>query len=73
MRGPLAESLHSRGTIRLLKMSETIEVFTFWPHALKRRDLKSRLAYVWARTAARVPRRVALKRGALAVAAVAVG
>jgi len=51
MRGPLADSLHSRGTIRLLKMSETIEVFTFWP---------------------RVPRRVALAAGALAVAAVAV-
>src|SRR5262245_45930271 len=27
MRGPLAQSLHSRGTIKLPKMSETIEVF----------------------------------------------
>lgn len=72
MRGPLAESLHSRGTIRLPKMSEVIEVFTFLPTAPRRRDLKARLAYHWARTASRVPRRVALIVGALAVAGVAV-
>jgi TolB-like protein/class 3 adenylate cyclase/Flp pilus assembly protein TadD len=72
MRGPLAESLHSRGTIRLPKMSETIEVFTFLPRTLKRRDLRSRLIYHWVRTVSRVPRRVALIAGGLAIAAATV-
>jgi TolB-like protein/class 3 adenylate cyclase/Flp pilus assembly protein TadD len=72
MRGPLAESLHSRGTIRLPKMSETIEVFTFLAHAPPTRDIKARLAYLWARTTSGIPRRVALGVGALAVAATAV-
>ena len=72
MRGPLAQSLHSRGMIRLPKMSETIEVFTFLAHAPPTRDIKARLAYLWARTSSAIPRRVALAVGALAVAAVAV-
>jgi TolB-like protein/class 3 adenylate cyclase len=72
MRGPLADSLHSRGTIRLPKMSEVIEVFTFLPHGPRRRDLKARLAYFWARTTSRVPRRAALIAGAVVIAAAAV-
>jgi TolB-like protein/class 3 adenylate cyclase len=70
--GPLVQSLRSRGTIKLAKMSETLEVFTFLPDALLRRDLRARLAHLWARTTSRVSRRVALAGGAVAVAAAAV-
>ncbi len=71
MRGPMAHSLRSRGTIKLPKMSETIEVFTFLPEAPPQRTLKDRLNYLWALVAARVPKRVALIGGAFAVAVVA--
>ncbi|MBI1212954.1 MAG: tetratricopeptide repeat protein [Alphaproteobacteria bacterium] len=73
MRGPLAHSLRSRGTIKLPKMSETIEVFTFLPEAPPRRTIKARLNYLSALFHARVPPRVALAGGALIVAALAVG
>jgi TolB-like protein/Flp pilus assembly protein TadD len=72
MRGPLVDSLHSRGTIRLPKMSEVIEVFTFLPRGPRRRSLRARLVYWWVRTTARVPRRAAMIAGAAAVAAAAV-
>jgi TolB-like protein/class 3 adenylate cyclase/Tfp pilus assembly protein PilF len=72
MRGPLAQSLRSKGTIKLAKMSETIEVFTFPVGSPPRRDLKARLAYLWARMSARVPKHVALIGGATATAAIAV-
>ncbi len=72
MRGPLAQSLRSRGTIKLAKMSETIEVFTFEPDAPPRRGLHGRAAYLRAWVASRISKRVALAGGAVAVAATAV-
>jgi len=72
MRGPLAQSLRSRGTIKLAKMSETIEVFTFEPDAPPRRDLHARVAYLRAWLASRVSKRAARVAGAVAVAAAAV-
>jgi TolB-like protein/class 3 adenylate cyclase len=72
MRGPLAQSLRSRGTIKLAKMSETIEVFTFSDEAPPPRDLRARLAYLWERTTSRFSKKVALAVGGVAIAAAAV-
>src|SRR6185369_3572657 len=48
------------------------EVFTFLPEAAPPRDLRARLAHLWALTTSRVSPRVALVVGALAIAATAV-
>ncbi len=72
MHGPLAQALHSKGIIKLAKMSETIEVFTFLADAPPRRDLRARLAYLWAKATSRLSPRTALAGGAVAIAAAAV-
>lgn len=72
MRGPLVQSLRSKGIIKLAKMSETIEVFTFRPDTPPVRDMRARLTYLWERTTSRISRRVAMIGGAVVVAAAAV-
>ena len=49
IRGPLAQSLRSKGTIKLNKMAEAIEVFALVPEAPLRRDLGARLKNLWAK------------------------
>ncbi len=53
MRGPLVQSLRSKGTIKLAKMSETIEVFAFLPEAPLRQDLRSRVNALWPKLVSR--------------------
>jgi TolB-like protein len=72
MHGPLAQSLRSRGMVKLAKMSETLEVFTFLPEALPPRDLRARLAHLWAKTTSRLSQRWALAGGAAVIAVAAI-
>src|SRR5262249_14158050 len=71
MHGPLAQTLRSKGIVKLAKMSETMEVFTFLPEAAPPRDLRARLTLLWAKVTSSVSPRVAMIAGALVIAAAA--
>ena len=65
MRGPLVQSLRPKGTVKLAKMSEAIEVFAFTPEAPLHPGLRARLTNLWAQRL-----RLRSKQGAAAGAAV---
>ncbi len=73
IRGPLAERLQSRGTIKLNKMAEAVEVFALLPSAPVRGGLHGGVRDLWARRSSRPVKRAAFAAGALAVVVAAIG
>ncbi|MBL8781548.1 MAG: tetratricopeptide repeat protein [Alphaproteobacteria bacterium] len=49
IRGPLAQSLRSKGTVKLAKMAEAIEVFALVPGAPIKRGLTAQVKNLWAK------------------------
>ena len=49
IRGPLAQSVHSKGTVKLAKMAEAIEVFALVPNAPVKRDMTAQAKNLWAK------------------------
>jgi TolB-like protein/class 3 adenylate cyclase len=69
MRGPLVQSLRAKGTIKLAKMVETIEVFAFLPEEPVRGDLRVRLDQFLAKRPSRFAAWATAAGGAVAIVA----